>query len=346
MRPRTLCTTVIALLLVAGLSTDVLAQPDPEPLEIRRKLGQTGMQFLSVSVDARAAALGNAFTAHGGSSVSQFYNPAGLAEMDGFSHVSLGQVQWIANTEYNYGSVAFRPFDGIYGAVGLSVVSVSYGNFIGTRRAENESGYVDTDNFTPSSFAAGIGYARSLTDKFSVGANVKYVRQALGPSPMGLEDGNLVEESFSKGALAVDFGTTFRTGYRSLVFALTARNFSGELTYVEEGFELPLAFRVGASMDMLDLAQQIDGDTHSFVLSVDASHPRSYVEQLSFGGEYTFLNTIALRAGYTYPSDTEGMNVGAGVQSELGGVGVGFDYAFSQANVFGNVHRLAVQLGL
>lgn len=344
MRFRT-CTTAFVLLLVGVFATEAFAQPNPERLETRRKLAQTGMQFLSVSPDARAAAMGNAFVAQGGSSVSQFYNPAGLAELEGFSHVSLGQLQWIAETEYNYGSIAFRPSDGLYGTVGISVMSVSYGNFIGTRRAENESGFIDTDSYSPSALSAGVSYARALTDQFSVGANVKYVRQSLGPSPMRLEEGGLVEESFSKGAVAVDFGTTFHTGYRSLTFALMARNFSSELTYVEEGFELPLTFQVGASMDVLDFTQ-MNQDMHSLLLSVDAAHPRSFVEQVKVGGEYTFLNTISLRAGYIYPSDDQGVNLGAGLQTEMGGIGAGFDYAYSQFDVFGTVHRFSLEFAL
>ena len=85
---------------------------------------------------------------------------------------------------------------------------------------------------------------------------------------------------------------------------------------------------------------------HSLLLSVDAVHPRSYIEQVKVGGEYTFLNTISLRAGYIYSSDDQGVNMGAGLQTELGGMEAGFDYAYSQFDVFGNVHRFAVQLGL
>lgn len=345
MQLRTL-TTTSTLLLALFVATSALGQPDPEPLEVRRKLAQTGMQFLSVSVDARAAALGDAYTAQGGTSASMFYNPSGMADMTGFTDISLGQLQWLADTEYNYGSIAFRPADGVYGTFGVSVIAVRYGNFIGTRRAENEKGFIDTDSYSPSALSAGVGYARALTDKFSVGANVKYVRQSLGASTVGLDDsGGLVQEEFSKGALAVDFGTTYHTGYRSLTFAVSARNFSRELTYVEEGFELPLSFQVGASMDVMDFTQ-LNRDTHSLLLSLDAAHPRSFVEQVKIGGEYTFLNTFAVRAGYIYPHDVQGLNVGAGVQTDFGGSQLGFDYSYSQLDIFDNAHRFTLRFGL
>lgn len=43
------------------------------------KLAQTGMQFLSVGTDARAVAMGEAFTTIEGRSSSLFYNPACMA---------------------------------------------------------------------------------------------------------------------------------------------------------------------------------------------------------------------------------------------------------------------------
>ena len=60
------------------------------------KLAQTGMKFLSFSPDARAAALGDAMTAKTGGAASLFYNPAGMARIEGMN-VTVGQTQWIAD---------------------------------------------------------------------------------------------------------------------------------------------------------------------------------------------------------------------------------------------------------
>src|SRR3712207_8583717 len=43
-----------------------------------------------------------------------------------------------------------------------------------------------------------------------------------------------------------------------------------------------------------------------------AENPRDYSEQIRLGGEYTFMNTLALRAGYVFPTDEEGFNLGFG----------------------------------
>ena len=106
-------TLTLALLLAAGTSVHAFGQAaglTPDTEVETEKIGQTGMKFLSTSVDARATAIGSALTAEmQGSSVSMFYNPASMAFMDGRVHAAVGNVGFIADIAYNQGSIAFRP---------------------------------------------------------------------------------------------------------------------------------------------------------------------------------------------------------------------------------------------
>lgn len=309
----------------------------------RTKLGQTGMQFLSVSLTPKASALGNAVTAVGMSSNAMFYNPAAMAFMQPAVDVSFGQNQWITDIKYIYGAGAFRL--GNLGTFGVNVLSVDHGVVETTVRAENDKGYIDTGNIKPSALAAGVSYARALTNRFAVGGNIKYAQQDLGVATLEQagEGSEEVEDELKKSTAVFDFGVLYQTGFRSLNFAVNVRNFSGELQYAEHNFELPLNFRIGMSMDLLDLTT-INQDLHSFVLSVDATHPRAYKEQLKVGGEYSFMNVLALRGGYTYPTDEENLNLGAGFQLPVDNYTIGFDYAYTDFGIFNSVHRLGVQL--
>ena len=162
---------------------------------------------------------------------------------------------------------------------------------------------------------------------------------------MSLDDsGSPVKQDFSAGTIAVDFGTIYRTGFKSLNFAFSTRNFSREVTYAEESFELPLTFGIGVSMDMMDFTSY-DSDGHSFILSIEGERPRDYNEQVKVGGEYLFMNTFSLRAGYVYPTDEQGINLGAGLQQEFNDLSFGFDYAYTNFGVFGAVNRFALQFG-
>ena len=53
-----------------------------------------------------------------------------------------------------------------------------------------------------------------------------------------------------------------------------------------------------------------------------------------------------MRTGYTYPTDEQGISLGAGVHTGVGGADFSFDYAYTQFGLFGNVNRLSLQIGL
>ena len=330
----TLLAALSVLQVQAVHGQDVLDKPTD-------KRGQTGFQFLTVSMSPRAAALGNAMTAIDmGSSLAMFYNPASMASLDG-GHLALGSVQWIADIGYNSGSVAYSPAGGQYGTIGVNVMAVDYGELEGTIRSENEVGYERTGEFSPSALAIGLGYATSLSDRFSLGGTARYVRQDLGDTVM---DGDGTMQSNSVNTPVFDFGVQYQTGYRSLNLGFSVRNFSPSVTYEEESFEAPLLLSIGASFNMMDLAASAS-DMHSFLLTAEAGHPRSYDEQVRVGGEYRFMNIISLRGGYVFPTDEQGLSLGAGLNLELSGLRFGADYAYTAFGDLGNVNLLGIQFG-
>lgn len=305
-----------------------------------KKLAQTGFKFLSVSVDPRAAALGDALTARDNtSSLALFYNPASMAYFDRAFHFAVGQTRWINSTDYNFASLAYRPRGGQFGVIGLSVVAVSYPEVIKTVFATNEQGYLEQGTYTPSALAIGLGYARAITDRFAVGGHAKFAHQNLGEAQVT----QARMESYAKSTIAVDFGVLYRTALQSLTFAMSVRNFSRELTYVEESFELPLSFQIGATYNLMDLLAPANG-MHTLWLSVDAVRPRDYPEQIKVGMEYGFTGLLFLRAGYITPTDEQGINLGAGLRLGSETFRIGVDYAYTSFGIFDNVHRLGLQL--
>jgi len=318
-------------------------------LEAQQKLAQTGFQFLSVGVDARATALGEAFTTLENTSAALFYNPAGIARLQSKVDVRVNQHNWIADIQYISGTAAVKAFGGRYGVFGLSYLVLDYGEFLGTRVADNEQGFIDTGSFKPTATAIGLGYGVELSESFTIGAHVRYVHQSLGSSIVPIEfipgvdpsDLETTEQSYSKNVLAFDFGTRYVTGYRSLVFGMSIRNFSQEIQYEREGFQLPLTFKFGVSMDVFDLFPAV-GNTHKLFVAIDASHPRSGPEYISIGGEYVFMDMIAIRGGFVTNNinDAEGASLGFGVSQ----FGVGIDYSYTPFSVFNDIHRFSIHL--
>lgn len=327
---------LLSLLLVAAV-----------PAVTQVKLAQTGMKFLNVEPDPRAAALGGAYTAIEGSASSAFFNPAGTARIQTFGQIFLGYAEWIADIKHVFAAVSLSPAQGDYGVFTLSLQSVDYGEIEQTVFYRNDRGYLDLAPFNPTGLAIGLGYARGLSEKFSVGGDVRLVSQNLGSGLTYLNSATReVDRSYYQTSLlAFDFGVLYKTGFKSLTFGMCIRNFSREVTYAEEGFQLPLTFRIGLSMDVLDLVS-VDKGTHALLVSADAEHPRDFSEQIKMGAEYVYLKTVALRVGYVAPADEHGFTFGIGLRQELERVGFGVDYAYTPFGVFGGVHRVGVSISM
>ena len=310
----------------------------------QKKLAQTGFQFLSVGQDARASAMGGAFTTVEGVSSALFYNPAGMARLSSLIDIAANYNSWIADITHNAVSAAFNLSGGKYGVFGISASWVDYGEFLGTMVWRNTDEYIDTGTFSPQAIAIGIGYAKYLTDRFAVGGQIRQVAQSLGKSVVFDDNSSsgLSTERYVASTLAVDFGTIFHTGFKSLAFGMCIRNFSEEIKYVEEGFQLPLTFKMGISMNVLDFFENISSEGQSLKIVIDAAHPRSYPEYVILGGEYILKNTFILRGGYISNHDECSITYGFGVQK----FGLAFDYAYTPFGVFDNVQSITARFSM
>ena len=318
--------------IIVSLSQTVCAKPI-------KKVGQTGLQFLKADVSPRASAMGGAYTLIGTDATAMFSNPAGMALSEKNLDVYAGQIQWIADINYN--ALAIMKDVGNFGTIGFSVLSADYGDDImGTVVSANEAGFEDTGLLQLSAYAAGISYARSLTNKFSIGGQIRYASQHLSENeflPESEAADTTVRENEVSG-LTLDFGTVFYPGFKSFRFGMSIRNFAGDYVYEEENFSLPLTLTIGVAMNVMDLF----GDHNSpLTVSIDAVHPRDYTERIHIGAEYVLADMLALRGGYKFNYDEEGLTFGVGFKQSLGGGALRLDYSYSEFGVFGMVNRLA-----
>ncbi len=322
----------LALLIICCLSTLSLQAKN-------RKIAQTGFQFLSVTSDARAAAIAGAVTSAEIRSSSLFFNPAGMANMTEFFDLSIALNKWIADINHSTISLALSPYAGRYGVFGVSFQSVDYGDVLGTRiDIYDPKGFVDTETLSPSAIAVGVGYAKALTDRFSVGGQIKWVKQDLKSSWIPTSDTTTADKNYDLSPLAFDFGTLFKTGFKSLAFGMSVRNFSKEIKYEHEGFQLPLVFAMGVSMNLMDFFEKNDFQ-QSLWLNIDATHYRSHPEQLLIGLDYTVMNLLSLRSGYAVNNDEDGVTFGVGISH----FGLMLDYAYTPFGVFDQVERVTAR---
>ncbi len=321
---------MLLIVSLIGMSQELLA---------KEKLAQTGMMFLSVGTDARAAGMGDAATALTMNSGALFYNPSTMANLGAMTDLSFTQVNWIADMKLNAIAACFSPFSGKYGVFGISVLSIDYGDVLGTLAWNNSDGYIDTEILKPSALAIGIGYARALSDKFAVGGQVKMVYENLGKSVTQDDNSEYHTKRNACNTIAADFGTEFKTGFKSMVFSMSVRNFSTDVKYENDNFQLPMTFRIGMAMNLMDFWKNADQQPHSLLCGIEALHPRSHSEQVNLGLEYGFSKMFFVRTGYMYNMDDTAMSYGFGLKK----FGLAIDYAYTPFDILDNVQRVTLR---
>jgi hypothetical protein len=302
-----------------------------------KKLAQTGLDFFDVCVGARAAGMGEAYTVISDDANAIFHNPAGIAQMEAKKFdLTVSRIQWIADISYNAVGIAIN--GGVWGNFGFSLIPApDYGDIDGTIvSTANERGYERTGPVDVSAFSMGLAYGRKFTDKFMIGGHVKYAYQHLGSNPMlNKETDSIYIQVNEVSTIAYDFGTIFYPGFKSFRFGMSVRNFSGTVKYEEYNFQLPLTFKIGVGMDILDFFGDHPGK--SFLVAIDAVHPRDYTERLLVGGEFS-IGMLKLRAGYKFNYDDEGLCAGCGIYTR----NIKLDYAYSDFGDFNLVNRVSL----
>ncbi|MEJ5304948.1 MAG: PorV/PorQ family protein [Ignavibacteria bacterium] len=312
------------------------------------KVGSTAAPFLNIGVGPRAISMGGGFSATANDVTALYWNPAGISRTENneamFAHTS-----WFADITFNWAGAKVNLGD--LGAVGLSVTYLDYGKMeVTTLREQDGTG----EFFTAKDMSLALSYAYNLTDRFSIGGSVKYINQSIWNS--------------SASAIAFDLGTLFYSEIFNMRIAATISNFgtdmqlSGKDLLVlydidpniygnndqilanlrTDSYPLPLLFRVGVALDLLNTPM------NKITVGVDALHPNDNSESLNVGAEYTFNNFLALRAGYKnlfLKNSEEGLTLGVGVKYDFyPGFGINFDYAYQDFGILKNTQHFSISV--
>ncbi len=333
------------ILLVAMLMVTLLVSSS----QAVTKYAQAGMPFLKIDPDGRSAGMGSAITAVSNNAMAMFSNPAGMGYTEGLD-LAITQTNWIADISH-YAIGAAYGFANL-GTFGVNLVYMDYGDmtrttpYSGSDPAIKDIGYLDLGTFTVGEYAIGLSYSRRISSQFSIGGNVKFVRQDLSWSEtLDVSSGQKVQTDNIEDLTAFDFGTLYFTGWKDLRIGMSIRNFSGQGRYVDQRFELPLTMSLGAAMNILSI--WTDDTTHKLNVAVDVMHPRDYEERMHLGFEYVLAEMLALRGGYKFNYDEEGLTFGLGIDHSFGTFGIRFDYAYGAfGDFFNQVHRTSFAISL
>ena len=311
------------------------------------KTGTTSAQFLKIGADARGASMGNAFTAMSGGISSMYWNPAGMTSIRKMEAIFLNS-DWIAGIDYNY--AAFGLNMGNNGIIGLSMTSLSTPEDV-VRTVEKPNG--TGEYFDANDLAINLSYARKLTNKFSMGGNIKYIRQNIWHA--------------NANSIAADLGALFITPFKDIRLGASLSNYGSDMqmsgrnqkfsvdpdptnegnvefvnaAYETDKFPLPLIFRVGLSGEI------INSDFSRLTFAIDALHPNDNVEWVNLGLEFASRDMFFLRGGIStlFREDTEeGLTLGSGFNYRLPGSStqIKLDYSYSEFGRLKDVQRLSI----
>jgi len=289
------------------------------------KVGTTGVNFLELGVSARAMGMAEAFTAGVTDASAVYYNPAGLTYVYGrqamFTHISLP-----AGVNYEFFALAY-PMESVGGVVGLGIYALNTGDILRTdysyplgRSQDGSEQY-----FSAGDLALALSYGRFLTDKFSLGITVRYIQE------------NLELEKAS--GWSADVGTVYNSGYRNFKIGMMISNFGPDMKFITDEFPLPMNFKFGASIDV------VDSDNHLIVAAAEGAHPADNEEKYNIGMEYLFQDKFSLRIGERFNYDSDGITAGGGLILPIGEeIDLSVDYAYQDFGFLNEVHRFSLGL--
>ncbi len=313
------------------------------------KVGTTGVQFLKVGVSARAMGMAEAFIGVADDASALYYNPGGLVQLRRPDFM-LTHIVYPAGIQFEYlGGV--WPIRSLSAAVGVQAT------FLHTDKMDETTPlmpYGTGRTFMASDLALGVTYAQRLTNKFSVGATVKFIQE------------NLADQKAT--GMAFDVGTFYNTAWKSVVIAMSISNFGPDMNFVSSPFPMPINFKFGGSMRLLNQ------DPHVLTLAIEGWHPNDNLEQACIGLEYGIAQMGFLRVGkkingfkryswdeylqdnnkdpfVEYPIINEdgspsmdGLSLGAGLNIALPTLSLKVDYAFTKIDKLGNNHFFTLSL--
>jgi hypothetical protein len=203
-------------------------------------------------------------------------------------------------------------------------------------------------SFTPYSYLVGLSYARAFTDKFSAAVTVKYAMESLWSDQAITVVNSVTGERTTYKTYAdvvlFDFGMLYNTGFRSVQIGVAAQNFGAQVKFADASHPAPLSFRLGVSANLFGKqALLFQDDMNRLTVAYDLFQPNDYRQQMHLGAEYSFSDFLALRMGYKYDYDSEGLTFGGGLHTDVSGWPIRFDYSFGKMSEFlNNVHRISL----
>ena len=326
------------------------------------RAGQAGANELLINPWARTAGWGGANIALVRGVEAMNLNVAGLGHNKG-TEVVFAQTDWLRGSDIKISSFGVAQKVGESGSLGLSVMSMNFGDIERTTEAQPDGGL---GTFSPQFLTLGFSYAKEFSNSIYGGMTVHIISES-------------INDVKSQG-VAIDAGIQYVTGFNenkdNLRFGITLRNVGTPMKFDGEG----LAFRNDNATANINVLQQQRAERFelpslvaigiSYIYEINQDHrltpalsftSNSFIrDQFGVGVEYGFKQMFMLRAGYTFDKKDKfaiiderisalmGFSGGLSVQVPLGKSGktFGLDYGYRATETFDGTHTIGLRFNL
>ncbi len=299
-----MCSTLPLIVLTVAL----LLPPSPGH-------AQTGFRFLELAVGSRPAAMGEAYTSLATDATAVYWNPAGLARMEGIK-LHLTHSEWFEDVRHEYIGAGMRI--GRH-AVGGAVSGIFTGSM---DRRDDKGRQIGTYGYYD--LAAAFSYAYEARADLWVGGTFKFLREGI--------------DRHSGNGFAFDLGGQWALPWEGVTAGAALRHLGPGITVNSEETELPTVFQGG-----LSFRRRVMASGGAILVSVEARKSREDDANLLYGFDYITPYGASLQAGYRSGMDSADISFGALISRDR----YSFSYAFvpySDLVEVGDTHRLSVDI--
>lgn len=295
---------LFALLALLGVSSSTIAAGSG---------GETAADFLLISVGARAAGMGGAYSSIAEGAQANYWNPAGLPFVDK-GEVIFGHYDWLQDISMEHGAIAYKLNEKT--SLGFSVTYLNYGVIEGF----DDAG-ISTGELSAYDLAISASVGKKVMDNLSFGLTGKLINQKL--------------DDITGTGFALDFGAKYL--YDNYSIGIVVANFGDKLSFGSTEEALPMTTRLGISGLFL---------SNSLLAAVDFEKKKQGELVVRNGFEYSHNGNYFLRSGYNLYSGNDNQSTGSGISFGAGATLSQFqlDYALTIGNnsISDNVHRFSV----
>ena len=352
MNRRTRTSKVLMFLLVAIITMSIaFAGSD-------KRRGTAGAQELLIPVGSVGTAMGGSYSAVISGIEATYWNPAGVAILEGNGEAIFSHMNYIADINVEYAGIASRV--GSLGVLGATLKTIDFGDIPVTTTDDPDG---TGELYSPRYMTIGLIYSKVMTDRINFGVKLNFVSEQI--------------MRVSATGVALNAGVQYRTAADGFMMGVTLRNLGTDMLFTgadleqtisapgvepgtrDEPWRIPLsAFELPTQLEIAIAYGLYNNGSTKVTVGGAFLNDNFSLDQYTVGAEIELLNMVYLRGSYALAEDPEthafysnneeflwSSGFGVGMKLNMGTANIKIDYAMRPTYLFSTNSWLSFRVG-